>query len=88
MGYSPWGCRVGHNLATEPTTNKDLPCSIWNSAQSYVVAWMGGESEGGWIHVYIYMAESLCCPPETITALSIGYAPIQNKKFNFKKKGF
>ena len=30
----------------------------------------------------ICMAESLCCPPETITALFIGYAPIQNKKFN------
>ena len=29
------------------------------------------------------MAESLCCPPETITLL-IGYTPIQNKKL--KKK--
>ena len=28
----------------------------------------------------ICMAESLCCPPETITALLIGYTPIQNKK--------
>ena len=27
------------------------------------------------------MAESLCCPPETITTLLIGYTPIQNKKF-------
>ena len=26
------------------------------------------------------MAESLCCPPETITALLTGYTPIQNKK--------
>ena len=26
------------------------------------------------------MAESLCCPPETVTALLIGYTPIQNKK--------
>ena len=25
---------------------------------------------------YIYMAESLCCPPETITTLLIGYTPI------------
>ena len=30
------------------------------------------------------MAESLCCPPETIT-LSIGYTPIFKKK---KKRGF
>ena len=32
----------------------------------------------------ICMAESLCCPPETITILLISYIPIQNKKF--KKK--
>ena len=25
------------------------------------------------------MAESLCCSPETVTTLLIGYAPIQNK---------
>ena len=28
----------------------------------------------------IWMAESLCCPPETITTLLIGYIPMQNKK--------
>ena len=27
------------------------------------------------------MAESLCCLPETITTLLIGYTPIQNKVF-------
>ena len=32
----------------------------------------------------IGMAESLCCAPETITTLLIGYIPIQNKKL--KKK--
>ena len=34
------------------------------------------------------MAESLCCPPETTTALLIGYTPIKNKSFFFffKKK--
>ena len=31
------------------------------------------------------MAESLCCPPETITTLLISYTPIQNKKLNFLK---
>ena len=29
----------------------------------------------------IWMAESLCCPPGTITTLLIKYTPIQNKKF-------
>ena len=32
------------------------------------------------------MAESLCCSPETIRALLIGYTSIQNKKFKRKKK--
>ena len=26
------------------------------------------------------MTQFLCCPPETVTALSINYTPIQNKK--------
>ena len=38
------------------------------------------------IHIYIYMAESLCFSPETITTLLIGYIPTQNKKLK-KKKG-
>ena len=32
----------------------------------------------------ISMAESLCCPPESITTLLIGYVPIENK--NLKKE--
>ena len=34
----------------------------------------------------ICMAESLCCPPEIITMLLIGYTAIQNKKVKKKKK--
>ena len=45
----------------------------------YTPAWMGGEAGGEWKHVC--MAESLRCPPETITTLLIGYIPKQNKKF-------
>ena len=30
--------------------NKDLLYSIWDSAQRYVAAWMGGEIGGEWIH--------------------------------------
>ena len=65
--------------------------STWNSAQCYVAAWMGDGFRGEWIHISIHphicMAESLCCPPETITTWLISYTPIQNKKFFFKKKG-
>lgn len=32
------------------------------------------------------MAEALCCPPETITALLIGYTPVQIKSFLKVKK--
>ena len=35
-------------------TNKDLLYSTGNSAQCHVAAWMGRESGGEWIHVYIY----------------------------------
>ena len=34
-------------------TNKNLSYSIRNSTQCYVVAWMGGEFGGEWIHVFI-----------------------------------
>ena len=32
----------------------------------------------------VCMAESLCCPPETITTLLTSYTPIQTKKFQKK----
>ena len=37
-------------------TNKDLLYSTGNSAQCYVAAWMGGEFEGEWIHVYVWLS--------------------------------
>ena len=50
-------------------TNKDLLYSSGNSAQCYVAAWMG---RGLWERMDLrIMAESLCCPPETITTLLI-----------------
>ena len=59
-------------------TNKDLLYSTGNSAQCSEAAWMGGElGENG--HM-LCMAESLCCPPETITTLLTGCTP------KFKKK--
>ena len=62
-------------------TNKDLLHSTGKSAQCSLAAWMGGES-GGRVDTCICMAESLCCPPETMTMLLIGYTLIQNKKLN------
>ena len=36
---------------------------------------------GGRMDTYLWMAETLCYSPVTITALLIGYAPIQKKSF-------
>ena len=54
-------------------TSKDLLDSTGNSAQCHMVAWMGREFGGDWIHVYVCMAESLCCPPKTIATFFMGY---------------
>ena len=56
--------------------NKDLLYSTKNSAQCYVVAWMGGEF-GKKMDTCICMAEFLCCPLETVTTLLISYTPIR-----------
>ena len=37
-------------------TNKDLLYSTWNSAQCYVLAWIGGEFGRKWIHVHICLS--------------------------------
>ena len=61
-------------------TKKDLLCNTGNSAQCYVTAWMGAKFGGEWIRVYVWL-RPFCYSPEIITALLIGYTPIQNKKF-------
>ena len=49
-----------------------------------MAAWMGGEFGG--TDACTYMNEPLCCPPETITTLLIGYILMQNEKL--KNKGW
>ena len=58
--------------------NKALLCNTGNCTQCYVAAWMGGEF--GRKDTSVCMAESLCCPPETITTFLTGYIPRSNKK--------
>ena len=55
-------------------TNKNLLYSTWNSAQCYVLAWMGRGFGIERIHVYEWL--SPFTSPETITTLLIGYTPI------------
>ena len=47
---------------------------------------LDGRGVWGRIDTCIFMVESLCHPPETITTLLINYTPIQNK--NLKKNTF
>ena len=47
---------------------------------------MGRESGGEWIRRYC-MAESLCCTPEIVTTLLIGYIPILEKTLKKRKTG-
>ena len=62
-------------------TNKDLLFSTWKSAQCYVAAWIGGEFEGEWIHVYVWLSSFAVHLKLSQHCLLIGYIPIQNKKF-------
>ena len=67
-------------------SSKALLFGTGGSAQCFLAAWTGGEFGGERTHVCV--AESLCCPPEAITTLFIGYTPVQNKKvfcFVFKQ---
>ena len=63
--------------------NKALLYSTWNPAQYYVAAWIGGELDEEWIHVYVWLS------PYTVNLkllqkyLCFGYTPIQNKTVIF-----
>ena len=46
---------------------------------------LDGRGVWGRMDTRICMAESLCCPPETITTLLICYIPIQNLKKDLKE---
>ena len=42
-------------------TDKALPYSMENSAHCYMAAWMGRESEGECIHVYVWLSLFAVC---------------------------
>ena len=44
-----------HTAIFKWITNKDPLYSIRNSIQCYLLAWMGGEFGGEWIHVYVWL---------------------------------
>ena len=63
-----WGGGIGREFEVVYTqlclkwiTSKDLLYSTGNSTQCYVAAWMGGELEGEWIHVYVWPRPLFAC---------------------------
>ena len=62
-------------------TNKDLVYSIWNSAQYYVAALLGGGLGGEWKYVYVWLS------PFAVKLKLSQHCElaIQHKKFKRKK---
>ena len=50
------GIDIYTTICIKLITNKNLLYSTGNSAQCYVAAWMGGESGGEWIYVYVWLS--------------------------------
>ena len=55
--------------------------TTWKAFKT-LAAWPGWKGVGGRVEACICVAESLCCLPETITTLLIGYTLIQKKRKN------
>ena len=74
------------------TLRDPMDCSLPGSSihgifQARVLEWGAvAFSEYMYIHIYIYIAESLCCIPETNIALCIKYASIKLKNVKVKNK--
>ena len=61
------------------TISEDLLCTTWDSAESYVTAWMGWGFGEEWIPVYEWLSPFALHPklPQQL----VNYTPAQNKKF-------
>ena len=77
-----FGMDIYTRLYLKWITNKVLLYSPWNSAQ------LSLEGKGVWGRrdTRVCMTEFPCSSPETVTTLLIGYAPIQDMTFIWKRK--
>ena len=66
-------------------TNRDLLYSVWNSVRC-VMAWMGGEFGGEWVHVYVWLGSFAVHLKLSQHCMLVGYTPVQNKKFKKKSR--
>ena len=79
---SKFGMDMYTRLHLKWITNKDLHrelCSMCGGS-------LDGRRVWGRVETCIPAAESLCYPPETITTFFISYTPMQDKKFEKKKR--
>ena len=51
-----FGIDMHISLYLKLITSKNLLYGTGNSAQYYVVAWMGGKSGGEWIYVHVWLS--------------------------------
>ena len=87
VGRDSWGLWEGHVHTTIFKMDSRQKPTVWHMELcSLLLASL--DDRGGWqrMDTCIRMAESLCCPPEIIATLLIGYTSIQDKKFKVKKK--
>ena len=76
-----WG-RHGHTAMFE-MDNQQGPTVFHRELCSMLCGSLDGRGVWWRMDTCICLAESLCCSPETITKLLIGYTAIQNKKLLF-----
>ena len=60
--------------------NKQEPTVYYRALCSMLCGSLDGRGIGERTDTCICMAESFCCPPETVTTLLTDYNPVQNKK--------
>ena len=83
VGRDTWRVWDGHgHTAVFNMENPQGPAVQHRQFCSISCGSMDGRGVCGRRDTCVCRAESLCCPPETITTLLMGYTPIWNKKFN------
>ena len=66
--------------------NQQGPTVQHRDLRSVLCGSLGGRGVWGRMDTCICMTESLCCTPEAITTLLIGYTPVQNKSLKRKSE--
>ena len=80
-----WDVHV-HTAIFKMDNHKDLLHSTWNSAQSYVIAWVRGEFRREGIHLYLWLSPFAVHLKLSQHCLLTGYTPVKNKSLNNLKK--